>query len=45
MPDLRKAMSSENPATLVERVFSRIAATRMAGLPLNNPALPAVEQV
>jgi hypothetical protein len=38
-------MSSENPATLVERVFSRIAATRMAGLPLNNPALPAVEQV
>lgn len=29
----------ENPTPLVERVFGRIAATRMAGLPLNNPAL------
>lgn len=30
------------PARAVERVFGAIAATRMAGLPLNNPAL-AVE--
>jgi [NiFe] hydrogenase assembly HybE family chaperone len=29
----------ENPAPAVERVFNRIAATGMAGLPLNNPAL------
>lgn len=28
-----------NPAARAEAVFSRIAATRMAGLPLNNPAL------
>jgi hypothetical protein len=28
----------ENPAPLVERDFGSIAATRMAGLPLNNPA-------
>ena len=34
-------MKSEegNPAPLVERVFGHIAATRMAGLPLSNPAL------
>jgi len=32
----------EDPAAAVEAAFSRIAATRMAGLPLNNPAL-AVE--
>lgn len=31
-----------NPASDVVRAFARIAATRMAGLPLNNPAL-AVE--
>jgi [NiFe] hydrogenase assembly HybE family chaperone len=29
----------ESPAPVVERVFNRIAATGMAGLPLNNPAL------
>jgi [NiFe] hydrogenase assembly HybE family chaperone len=29
----------ENPAPAVERVFNRIAATGMAGLPLNNPVL------
>lgn len=32
-------MHTENPAPLVDRVFARIAATRMAGLALNNPAL------
>jgi [NiFe] hydrogenase assembly HybE family chaperone len=29
----------ENPAPAVERIFNRIAATGMAGLPLNNAAL------
>ena len=29
----------ESPAPLIERVFGRIAATRMIGLPVNNPAL------
>lgn len=32
----------DDPAAAVEAAFARIAATRMAGLPLNNPAL-AVE--
>jgi [NiFe] hydrogenase assembly HybE family chaperone len=29
----------ENPGAALERVFAGIAATRMAGLPMNNPAL------
>lgn len=32
-------MNGENPAARLEQVFARIAATRMAGLPILNPAL------
>lgn len=37
-------MTDSNPAPLLERVFRHIAATRMADMPLANPAL-AVEAV
>ena len=32
-------MSAENPSARLQQVFAKIAATRMAGLPILNPAL------
>lgn len=32
-------MKDSTPSSLLQQVFSRIAATRMAGLPIVNPAL------